>query len=201
MPTDTNWKWFVMMVTASTLSTIIANAITEYYIRKKLIPKPKFGFQALRAIVRTGRKYVKQLASKIKQISKRKSIPDWYLAYVFVRDKIKYVEDPDDYWQPVNITLKLKRGDCEDKATLLAAILEELGYKTGIVIGKIYHKLGKPVRIGHALVYVKDLNKYLDPSCKPCKRFERVDNDLIAYGSRECCPFTIIYAMRIVEVV
>ena len=48
----------------------------------------------------------------------------------FVRDQIDYVQDPVDVElvQTCDKTLQLGRGDCDDKSTLLAAMLESIGH-------------------------------------------------------------------------
>lgn len=53
----------------------------------------------------------------------------------FVRDRILYVRDPVkvERVQTPEATLKLKTGDCDDKATLVAAMLESVGIPTRFV--------------------------------------------------------------------
>lgn len=48
----------------------------------------------------------------------------------FVRDQIRYVRDPVDYElvQSPEKTLEIRQGDCDDKATLLAALLKSTGH-------------------------------------------------------------------------
>ena len=50
----------------------------------------------------------------------------------FVRDQIAYIYDPTDYeWiQTPPRTLTLGTGDCDDKAILLSALLESVGFQT-----------------------------------------------------------------------
>lgn len=53
----------------------------------------------------------------------------------FVRDKIRYVKDirgVETVQMPVR-TLEFGQGDCDDKSTLLASLLESLGHKTRFV--------------------------------------------------------------------
>lgn len=52
--------------------------------------------------------------------------------FVFVRDEIRYIRDirgVETIHAP-DVVLELRQGDCDDKATLLAALLESIGYKT-----------------------------------------------------------------------
>lgn len=57
---------------------------------------------------------------------------------------VRYVQDRDgDHWQPVEETLRLHSGDCEDWSILLAAVLKRLGIDARIGIMP-----------GHAAVFV-----------------------------------------------
>lgn len=53
----------------------------------------------------------------------------------FVRDHIRYVQDPVDVerLQAPDKTLELAAGDCDDKAILLAAMLESIGHPVRFV--------------------------------------------------------------------
>lgn len=55
--------------------------------------------------------------------------------HAFVRDQIRYVGDVRDVEtvQTPDITLQLRAGDCDDKSTLLAAMLESIGHPTRFV--------------------------------------------------------------------
>lgn len=56
--------------------------------------------------------------------------------FSFVRDHIRYVRDVrgiETLATPTK-TLEMKAGDCDDQSTLLAAMLESLGYRTRFVI-------------------------------------------------------------------
>jgi transglutaminase-like putative cysteine protease len=48
----------------------------------------------------------------------------------FVRDQIRYVRDPDEHElvQTPQATLEIGQGDCDDKSTLLAALLKSIGH-------------------------------------------------------------------------
>lgn len=53
----------------------------------------------------------------------------------FVRDAIRYVRDPDgvEMVQSPKRTLQIGQGDCDDKATLLSALLGSIGFPTRFV--------------------------------------------------------------------
>lgn len=66
--------------------------------------------------------------------------------FQYVRDGIRYVKDVAgvETLQYPQITLQLQQGDCDDKSTLLAALLESIGHKTrfkaiGFSPGKFSH--------------------------------------------------------------
>jgi transglutaminase-like putative cysteine protease len=69
----------------------------------------------------------------------------------FVRDRILYVRDPVkvERVQTPDATLKLKTGDCDDKATLTSALLESIGIPTRFVA------IGKNPLSGFSHVYVE----------------------------------------------
>ncbi len=72
----------------------------------------------------------------------------------FVRDRIRYVRDVrgvETLHTPLAL-LQLGQGDCDDKATLLACLLESIGHKTrfaavGFEPGRLSHVLTE-ARIG-----------------------------------------------------
>lgn len=53
----------------------------------------------------------------------------------FVRDRIRYTRDIRDVEtiQTPDVTLRLKSGDCDDKSTLLASLLESIGHPTRFI--------------------------------------------------------------------
>lgn len=69
----------------------------------------------------------------------------------FVRDRIMFVRDPVrvERVQTPEATLKLKTGDCDDKSTLVAAMLESVGIPTRFVA------IGKTPLSGFSHVYVE----------------------------------------------
>lgn len=53
----------------------------------------------------------------------------------FVRDQVRYTRDPDgmELVQSPEKTLELRQGDCDDKSTLLAALLKSVGHPAQFV--------------------------------------------------------------------
>ncbi len=90
------------------------------------------------------------------QIVETLSQRDWpaevQALHAFVRDRIRYVKDirgVETLQQPER-TLTLKQGDCDDKAVLLASLLQAIGHPAR------FHAIGfQPGRFSH--VYVDTL--------------------------------------------
>jgi transglutaminase-like putative cysteine protease len=61
--------------------------------------------------------------------------PEIHALHAFVRDQITYRHDPDEFElvQSPAKTLEYRAGDCDDKATLLAALLKCLGHPARFV--------------------------------------------------------------------
>jgi len=59
--------------------------------------------------------------------------------FYFVRDQIRYVRDPvgAEAVQLPTVTLEIKSGDCDDKVTLLSALLESCGHPTRFCAVKV----------------------------------------------------------------
>lgn len=91
-------------------------------------------------------------------------------AYYFVRDKIEYIDDKYDHWQKPKETLRTMKGDCEDKAILLAVILLANEYDAWVRIGRIKRLIDGKV-MDHAWVIARLGTEWieLDPSCINCK--------------------------------
>lgn len=72
----------------------------------------------------------------------------------FVRDRIRYVRDPEnaEMVQTPKRTLEIGTGDCDDKSVLLAALLASVGFKTRFVALALKNTMGVP---SHVLVEVK----------------------------------------------
>lgn len=89
----------------------------------------------LREMVKLARHYQKDVGVVTLARRLTQSLPEKdYAAEVaalqaFVRDRIRYVRDPRgaEMVQTPKRTLEMRCGDCDDKATLLAALLESIG--------------------------------------------------------------------------
>ncbi len=59
--------------------------------------------------------------------------------WLFVRDNVRYVEDPsgDDHFQGPTVTMARHAGDCDDQVILLACLLRSIGFRTRIVF--VFH--------------------------------------------------------------
>ena len=74
--------------------------------------------------------------------------------HAFVRDAIRYTNDPIDVElvQTPRATLEMRTGDCDDKATLLAALLASIGRQSRFVA----IALGHAPNYQHVLVEVQN---------------------------------------------
>ena len=80
----------------------------------------------------------------------------------YVRDKIRYIKDVRDVEtiQTPLVTLDIKSGDCDDKCTLLASLLESIGHPTR------YVAIGfQPDTFEHVLVETRIGNKWIPLEC------------------------------------
>jgi transglutaminase-like putative cysteine protease len=89
----------------------------------------------LRAMVKLVRQYrrdpgVMQLARElVRDLRQYDHAGEIKALHAFVRDHIRYTNDPKDVelLQTPRATLEMRTGDCDDKSTLLAALLESIG--------------------------------------------------------------------------
>lgn len=75
----------------------------------------------------------------------------------FVRDEIRYVKDVHgvETLQSPDKTLQLRAGDCDDKSTLTASLLQSIGHPVRfVVVGN------EPGRFSHVFVETKIRNKW-----------------------------------------
>lgn len=103
------------------------------------IPSGREGIKAtLHAMSRLVRQFkkdvgVRELASKlVRTVPQYDRVGAVRALHAFVRDHIRYTDDPTrvEWVQTPRATLELGTGDCDDKATLLAALLESIGRPT-----------------------------------------------------------------------
>lgn len=86
--------------------------------------------------------------------------------FEFVRDRIRYVQDVyevETLSTPV-YTLRSRSGDCDDQVTLLASLIEAIGYPTRFVVGA-YHD---PSILEHVYLEVYAHGEWI--ACDPTER-------------------------------
>lgn len=79
---------------------------------------------------------VRQLALQlVKGLAQKDYLGEAKKIHEFVRDKIRYVRDPNkiEALHTVEQLLVQRQGDCDDKSILVAALLEAIGHKTRLV--------------------------------------------------------------------
>lgn len=89
-----------------------------------------------RAAVRNPAQIVRQKAeSLVESLPPRKYFAEIRALHEFVRDEIRYLRDPVGIERVATpeATLEIKQGDCDDKATLLAALLDSIGHPSRFV--------------------------------------------------------------------
>lgn len=87
----------------------------------------------VRESIRSPEQTIRNVATgiyKANNIPPRKYMRELVALHAFVRDKIRYVRDPVgvEMVQTPERTLEVGTGDCDDKSTLLAALLESTGH-------------------------------------------------------------------------
>lgn len=108
---------------------------------EKITPKYRYNpapyFKTINQLVEPAESDVRGRAAEV-----ARSYPGAYNIYQvcalfdMVKEKIEYVSDPrgNDIWEPANVTLKIKAGDCEDQAILLSSMLEAVGGTTRVYL-------------------------------------------------------------------
>lgn len=114
-----------------------------------------------RASLKTPEQTVRRVAGQIfknKGVPPRKWMREIAALHEFVRDSIRYQKDPDglELVQEPDATLKLAYGDCDDKSTLLAALLLATGHPCRFVAVGFG---GRP--FSHVLVEAKSGDKWI----------------------------------------
>lgn len=92
----------------------------------------------MRELVRRYKKAlpVRQLALELTRNGRQKDyVSEAKNIHRFVRDKIRYIKDIRgiETVQTPLITIEMAQGDCDDKTTLAAALLESIGHPTRLV--------------------------------------------------------------------
>lgn len=94
--------------------------------------------KAMRELVRDYKRSlpVRQLAvSLVREVRSKDWLSEIRMIHQFVRDHIRYVKDINgvETLQTPEVLLQSKAGDCDDKSTLAAALLESIGHPTRFV--------------------------------------------------------------------
>lgn len=103
------------------------------------------GVDGIRATLRLMRQLTRAGKVSLPVVLKAREITNWlrqkdwpgeiHALHQFVRDSIRYVRDVRDVetLQTPDRTLEIESGDCDDKAVLLASLLEAIGHPTRFV--------------------------------------------------------------------
>lgn len=111
------------------------------------------GYEGMRDTLRVMRDFARQAVRSPEQIIRNKAedltrhLParNWFAEikalHEFVRDDIRYLRDPVNLERVATpeTTLETGQGDCDDKATLLAALLESIGHPARFVAVALDH--------------------------------------------------------------
>jgi transglutaminase/protease-like cytokinesis protein 3 len=98
------------------------------------------------------------------------TLKDVLQLHLKVKNEIPYKAEQGDYWQTPTETLKLKNGDCEDKAILLQYLFMLRGIQSKIIIGttqkpkgeiESYHAWNEVI-IGNKVYIVDSTAGYFD---------------------------------------
>lgn len=115
---------------------------------------------------------IKQVADKIVTLScpQTHKICNAKAIFYFVRDNLKYVNDPlfMEYYKTPQEVLKSSSADCDDFSILTASLLQSIGFQTRFVFvpGHVYIQ----VKIREAKSSYKEEGDWinLDPTCNNC---------------------------------
>lgn len=95
------------------------------------VPGVRVTLRTMARLARDGKLVVRPVALQLTQhLAQRDRPAEVRALHEFVRDRIRYVRDPRavETLQAPERTLQIKAGDCDDKAILLAALLESIGH-------------------------------------------------------------------------
>ena len=113
---------------------------------------------------------IKQTSNKIASYGcKSEKICQAKAIFYFVRDKIDYIGEKDDYVQYDDETLLTKGGDCEDKAILLTSMLNAIGVPAQVIVVPKHAFVRAYINNAPKRYLQKDRWLLLDPSCNGCK--------------------------------
>ncbi|MBM7623772.1 DUF3857 domain-containing protein [Sporohalobacter salinus] len=119
----------------------------------------------------------KELKNKIKELTQGNETKEEKVKslYNYVTSRIRYIglQFGESGYKPYSAveTFKNKYGVCKEKATLLIAMLREIGVKAEPVLirrgsGAVDLDIVSPILFNHMIVYLPDQDKYLDPTSK-----------------------------------
>jgi len=107
--------------------------------------------------------------------------------YLFVRDNIKYVQDPDgEYIEGPKAVLLSGSADCDGQAVLLYALLKSVGVESRIAVTNDHAFV--QAKLPTKVYFYRPVMKWvsMDPTCKSCD-FGEVDsrylNEIVGYVS------------------
>lgn len=130
--------------------------------RRTLLPGDQGTRQTLEAMARLSREGAKELEVRAQAIAivKRAGIHPNDLVgeiralFEFVRDRVRFLRDPVDLElvQAPRVTLRNGVGDCDDKATLLAALLRAIGHRARIAFRAVATRPQAPSVFSHVYV-------------------------------------------------
>lgn len=77
--------------------------------------------------------------------------------FEFTRDRIRYTRDPVgvELLQTPNRTLRVRAGDCDDKSTLLAALLRAIGHPAVVAFRAVAAETSRPGAYSHVYVIAR----------------------------------------------
>lgn len=118
---------------------------------------------AMRSLVNEGRKTIRirQAATSAAFLTPEKDeLAEVQAVFILVRDGVRYLRDIHDVetLSSPEMTLAQRVGDCDDKTTLLAALLESIGYPTRFVVAGY----SQPGEVEHVYLQVFARGEWID---------------------------------------
>lgn len=149
-------------------------------------PSPHDTLRAMRALAQQGANdmYVREKAQAIvERVWDHDFLSEYAALLNWVRRNVRYVRDPIsiEQVQTPRATLEVRQGDCDDMATLLAALIGSLGGRVDFVAGAFKSHRGRPI-LSHVWAEALDPNTkswiVLDPV--PGRRVQKMLNNLVS---------------------